>query len=173
MARNATESDFVKKKVSCVCRICVRLSMSTSSNNTSSWCLYRVNTASQRDLDLLCRNSFNISSSPYMGEHEHPNHHIVARPKSHFTTLFYIPIVFHIQSSPIVQWSSINSQHPFHYFTWHLVSESFSLQQSLHYYYLINSSNPDIIPGASQWPACKPFGDIIYPVFALRQIHQF
>ena len=25
--------------------------------------------------------------------------------------------------------------------------------------------------GASQWPACKPFG--IYTVFALGQIHQF
>ena len=44
-------------------RICVQLGMSTSFDNTSSWCLCRVNTALQRD--LLRLNSFNISSFPY------------------------------------------------------------------------------------------------------------
>ena len=41
----------------------------------------------------FCRNSFNISFSPcYMGEHEHPNHHIVARPQGpyHHSLTYFI-----------------------------------------------------------------------------------
>ena len=44
---------------------------------------------------------------------------------------------------------------------WHLVSESFSLQQSFHFILLFwKFLQSDIIPGESQWPASKPFGDI-------------
>ena len=73
MTRNAIESDSRsskmewkkknKKKINCVWRICVRLGMSIHLITLVVWCLYRVHTALQRD--LLCRNSFNIFSSPY------------------------------------------------------------------------------------------------------------
>ena len=54
------------------------------------WYLYRVNTALQ-DLTITTRSTFatihSIFIPPHMGEHEHRNHHVVARPQVPFTTL--------------------------------------------------------------------------------------
>ena len=72
MTRNAIKSDFWsskmwKKKKSCIWRICVRFGMSTLFNNTSSWCLYRVNTALQLQRDLLLPQFIQYFLPPHMG----------------------------------------------------------------------------------------------------------
>ena len=144
-SKMAGVGDFVKKlfkKKSCVRRICVRLGMSISSNNTSSWCLCHVNMALQRDLPS--HNSFNISSSPYGVNMNIQIIILSLAPKSRFTHWHILWSINHALlqiiglmgdcflytysfSHPLKSYCSINSQKHFNFTTVSLFHLTFSL----------------------------------------------
>ena len=191
-SKMAAVGHFVKKK-SCIGRICVQLGMSTSSNNTISWCLYRVNTPLQLQPDLLLPQFIQYFFLPIWLNLNIQIIMLSLTPKSRFTTLWHslwslnhalLPIIglmgdcllyTYSFSHPFKSYYSINSQNPivrhFNFTTvslFHLVSESFSPQKSFHFG---NSSNQTLSRGHHNDQHVGQSG--IYRVFALMQIHSF